>query len=320
MKVTSTVAFITNEKLKVFIKEVQDEFKELLEETKDEKDYAHTLHTQSVIRYHIIKNQKRIDFSSKGFKLIDGHPKSMPSFFGLYLMVVSDLDHVETIEDVMMQIHKRYIYSMGKLVNVVIDSSDVVFDENELHDDELCCCSHLCHMHNMKVIKNKLTNYSVVIGCNCIYKYNLIDKDIMLQEKKKTVKYIEKKKISDKIKEDKKLLKIEKKRVENEINEKEKKEADRLQKKITDIFQTQEAEIKVVEEKRKWPIFVNRPFLSQRTYSKHRTYLDVNYDVKDVAKEYGAWYDPDYKKWYIPSSCKNREILLGKYHRIPDPR
>jgi Domain of unknown function (DUF5710) len=51
-----------------------------------------------------------------------------------------------------------------------------------------------------------------------------------------------------------------------------------------------------------------------------RTYLNVSFDVKDVAKECGAFFDYENKKWYIPNNCKKREILLEKYQTIPDPR
>lgn len=215
MSKTSVVAFITNDKLKVFIKEVQENFKELLEETtilREERNFESILGTQYIIRQHLVDNQDRIDFSTAGFILRDGIAKSMPSLFGLYMMVVSDLTKIQTVEDVMKQVEKRYVLLLGQKVYLGNDASGVVFDGTELHKNKLCCCSHTCSIDNLAVIKNQFTNYCIVVGCVCIDKNKLIDRDVMLREQKKTLKYIEKKKIADKIKEDKKQMKEDEKR------------------------------------------------------------------------------------------------------------
>jgi hypothetical protein len=185
MKTTSMVTFITNDKLKTFIREVQDEFKDLLEATKEDREYLAMLRTQFIIRQYLVEHQKRIDFSKKGFVLEDKKLRSMPSFFGLYMMVICNVDYIDTIEDVMDQINRRFIRNTEGEEIMGLDASDVVFSENELHEDELCCCSHFCNMRNLSVVKNRVTNYCAVIGSECIHKNNLIDKDVILIEKKK---------------------------------------------------------------------------------------------------------------------------------------
>ena len=186
-----------------------------MEETnilRGERNLESILETQSIIRQYLVGHQHRIDFSTAGFVLRDGIAKSMPSLFGLYMMVVSDLTKIYTIEDVMKQVEKRYVVLLGQKVYLGNDASGVVFDGTELHKDKLCCCSHRCNIDNLAVIKNQFTNYCIVVGCVCIDKNKLVDRDVMLREQKKTLKYIEKKKIADKIKEDKKQLKEDEKR------------------------------------------------------------------------------------------------------------
>lgn len=75
--------------------------------------YESILEIQYTIRQYIIQNQHRIDFNNKSFRLIDGDPKSMPSLFGLYMMAVSDVDHIDSILDVMEQVEKKYFVHMG---------------------------------------------------------------------------------------------------------------------------------------------------------------------------------------------------------------
>jgi hypothetical protein len=37
-----------------------------------------------------------------------------------------------------------------------------------------------------------------------------------------------------------------------------------------------------------------------------RVILDVPYSEKDEAKELGAWWDPDLKKWFVPQGKDSR--------------
>ncbi len=36
-----------------------------------------------------------------------------------------------------------------------------------------------------------------------------------------------------------------------------------------------------------------------------RVYLEVPYSEKDQAKELGAWWDPDLRKWFVPSGIES---------------
>ena len=360
MSVTSVVAFITNDKLKAFIKEVQENFKELLEETyksRGERNFESILETQYIIRQYLVDHQHRIDFSTAGFILRDGHAKSMPSLFGLYMMVVSDLDHVYTIEDVMKQIERRNFFYLGQEVDFGIDASGVVFDGTELHEDKLCCCSHRCNIENMGAIRNQYTKYSIVVGSECIHKNKLIDRDVILREQKKTVKYIEKKKIADKIKEDKKQLKEDekrrkleeqreayrqeqiKKRIEKEkferkleetrieINGKEQLYVEKYGRTSNDIKSFfgdlyNKTVDKPVEKSAEKPVEkpVEKPAVRNFTILEPRTYLNISYANKDKAKEMGAFYDANHRKWCIRPYCRNPLQLLKEYKVIPDPR
>ena len=208
----SEVAFITNDRLKEFIKEIQAIYKAKLDETRilsEEQNFEPILELQYHIRQHLVANQYRIDFVDKKFVLRDGFPLSMPSLFGLYMMVVSNIDKIDTIKDVMNQFLKRYLVHMGKRFTLGLDISGAIFKATEINENKLCCCSHKCRLDNMYVIKNSFTDYHVVIGCECIKKNKLIDKDVIIEAQKHTYKAMEKEMKKKEIK----LKKIEEERV-----------------------------------------------------------------------------------------------------------
>ena len=197
MEKKSTVEFITNDRLKEFIKEVQELFKEQLEETivlHEVRNYEPILEIQYEIRQYIIKHQKRIEFTRKNFVLKDKECYSMPSLFGLYLMVLSNINKVICVNDVMEQIEKRYFKYMGVEMEAGMDVGEAVFFGYEfLQTNKRCCCSHNCRLENMGIIKNRYTNYYAIIGCDCIVKNKLVDRDVVNREKKLTRKAIFKK-------------------------------------------------------------------------------------------------------------------------------
>lgn len=47
-----------------------------------------------------------------------------------------------------------------------------------------------------------------------------------------------------------------------------------------------------------------------------KIYLDVPYAKKEIAKEHGAKWNPDEKKWYILDTCKSKDILLDLFNQI----
>ena len=295
----SEVKFITNEKLKIFIKEIQTVFKAELEATckaKEERNYEELLRIQYYIRQYIIKNQHRIDFSSD-ITLIDKNPKSMPSLFGLYMMVVSKIEEVNTIVDVMKQIDRRFMCGMGIKHYCGLDASGVVFQTEDLGNTELlCCCSHYCNLDNLAIIRNNRTECCVIIGSECINKNKLIDADVIKAEREKTEKFINKKKIADDIKADKK-------RIADEIKADKRKIADDIRadkKKIADEIRAKKEEEKRIEKEKKIKYDYRYP-------------INVKYHQKEHAKEYGARWDAPYKQWYIPPRCKHTFYLKQEY-------
>ena len=277
----SEVKFITNDKLKSFIKETQTVFKAELEATrnaKEERNYEELLRIQYTIRQYIIENQHRIDFSGE-IELIDKNAKSMPSLFGLYMMVVSKIENVYTIVDVMKQIDGQYMCSF--------DASGAVFQTDYLDKDLLCCCSHRCKLENLAVIKNNMSGCCVIIGSECIKKHKLIDAEVIKTEREKSAKYINKKAVADEIRADKKQIK-------------EKIKADK--KEVADKIKADKDEIKRLAAERK--IRYN-----------YRYYINVKYEVKEEAKEMGAKWDAQYKQWYIPPNCKSTYALKLKYDK-----
>ena len=300
---TSEVKFITNDKLKLFISEIQTIFKAELEttqETQENRNLETILAIQYNIRQYIIENQHRIDFYGQ-IKLIEGDTKSMPSLFGLYMMVVSKIEKIHTILDVMEQVEKRYLCHMGVKIQSGIDASGVVFQTDDIGIKKVCCCSHKCMLDNMGIIRNSITNCHVVIGCDCIKKNNLIDKDIIKIALQQTEKYLIKKRIADDIKTEKKIIADEKKRIADGIrNEKTQ---------LADEKKTEKERIKRIAEEEKR---IEKEKLIKYDY---RYYINVRYEVKDDAKEHGARWDNNYKRWYIPPRCKHTYYLKQKYDK-----
>ena len=329
----SKVKFITDDDLKIFIKEVQGVFKDELKETislGQTHDCDRLLEIQYMIRKYIIDNQKRINFSEK-ITLKDGSPHSMTSLFGLYMMVVADVEPIKTVVDVLRQVEHNYYVSLDRVVEA--DASGLyavraVIYGAEIHQKMLCCCSHKCHIEHMGIIKNMITNFHVVIGCDCIKKNYLIDKDVIKQEYEKTNKFImnQAKKLA--IKTQKKLDKDEAKRqaleqeAEKEAREYEIRKArwdllaeEEKRERMERIAEEEEAQRKRDEEN---AIIYKRIELANEIRRNNKPfYIDVDYHKdRPTAKALGAWWDKDVKSWYIRPNSMYIYNLLEKYHKF----
>jgi hypothetical protein len=319
----SKVKFITDEKLKVFINEIQTLFRSELEETillGEANEYNRILEIQFMIREYIIKNQKRISFSVP-ITLKDRSPHSMTSLFGLYMMVVADLTSIKTVNDVLKQIDRNYFTTLAEKED--IDGSGngacgfkgkkVVVYESTLHSDQLCCCSHSCCKERLSFIKNNITNYHVIIGCDCILKNKLIDKEIMRAELEKTVKFkINKaKKLAERMQ-----LKMEKEELkrQTELRLKQEENNKHLREEVKEV----EIKHTTEEEVNKRIIDMRKLFVKKIQYdTDDKFYIDVKYHQKEDAKSLGAWWDNDEKKWYIHHKSRYIYALLEKYYKQP---
>ena len=343
----SKVKFITDDDLKVFIKEVQGVFKDELEETislGQMHNCERILEIQYMIRKYIIDNQHRINFS-ENITLKESSPYSMTSLFGLYMMVVADVEPIKTVVDVLRQVEHTYYRSMDRVIEA--DASGLyavraVFYGTEIHQNMLCCCSHKCQIENMGLIKNMITNFHVVIGCDCIKKNHLIDKEVIKQEQQKTDKFIankakqvairtQKKIEKDRIKQQE-LLRIEEQEarecatrkarwdlkialeeavmaewVRRRDAEEEIERLDRMTKEVE--TQKKRAEENAIVNKR-------MALVNEIKRNNEPFYLNVEYEDKDTAKTLGAWWDNDARSWYIRPNSMNIYTLLEKYYKF----
>lgn len=203
----SKVSFYFNDKLKAFIKDVQNVFKSDLKETITlamERNYTSILSIQFKIRQYIILHQNKIDFITKQ-KLMERSPQSMPNLFGLCLLVVSNIDKLTNILDIMFQINPDYV--------------EAVYYEQDEQEDAVCVCSHSCYLDNMYCITNNETKYTVVIGNECIKKYDLIDNTICKEAKMRTPEGVKKEKLKlfeKQVREEKKSEKLQIQIIENQ--------------------------------------------------------------------------------------------------------
>jgi hypothetical protein len=316
----SKVKFITDDELKVFIKEVQTVFKDELEETillGQERNCERLLEIQFMIRKYIIDNQHRINFS-ENLTLKESSPYSMTSLFGLYMMVVADIEPIKTVVDVLRQVEHTYYRSMDRIIEA--DASGLyavraVFYGTEIHQNMLCCCSHKCHIENMGLIKNMITNYHVVIGCDCIKKNHLIDKEVIKQEHERTNKFLVNKEKKLAIKTQKRLEKDELKRQKLLLIKQEKDENEAV---MAEWIKRREAEEEEAQKKRDDEnAIVNKrmSLVNEIRRNNEPFYLNVEYKDKENAKMLGAWWDNDVRKWYIRPNSVNIYNLLLKYHK-----
>jgi hypothetical protein len=315
----SKVKFITDDDLKVFIKEVQAVFKDELQETillGQEHNCERILEIQYLIRKYIIDNQKRINFSEK-ITLRDGSPNSMTSLFGLYMMVVADVEPIKTVVDVLRQVEHNYYVSLDRVVEA--DASGLyavraVIYGAEIHQRMLCCCSHKCHIEHMGIIKNMITNYHVVIGCDCIKKNYLIDKNVIKQEYEKTNKFIMNKAKKLAIKTQKKLEKDEAKQQEllRIKEQEEEKEAWEIR-----IREEEEEEAQRKRDEENAIIYKRIELVNEIRRNNKPFYIKVDYHKdRPEAKELGAWWDNNVKSWYIRPNSMKIYKLLEKYHKF----
>lgn len=217
----SKITVVFNDKLRIFIKEVQNEFKNKLEGTKelgDVRNWINILNIQKEIREYIILHQNRVDYTFAK-ELVDGYSHSMSNLFALHMMVIGDVDKMTNALDIMEQIDDQH--------------TEAIFYEETEQTDSVCVCSHKCMLKSMFIITNSKTKYNAVIGNECINKYYLVDTAVIKEAKKKSPEGIKKQKIKDdkkKIKDEKtekKLLKI-----RNEIEGKKKAKEEQKQHKI----------------------------------------------------------------------------------------
>lgn len=329
-KRVSHVKFITDDKLKDFIKEVQTMFNDELEETISlgmEHQCERILEIQYMIRKYIIENQTRINFS-QAVTLKEGSPLSMTSLFGLYLMVVADINPVKTVVDVLRQIEHEYFTSLGEKTNEEdacgLLSVPAVIYADTINEKLRCCCSHKCHKDHMGIIRNMITNYHVVIGCDCIKKNHLIDKNVIRAEREKTVKFINNKakKLEERIQRKNVLIELERQLAEHAKREIEGIERAKQEQEGIERAKREEQDKKKRDEE--YAIMIEKHDIMNerlahvkkiRIGTDERFYIDVKYHEKEEAKKLGAWWDNDERKWFIHSKSYNIYSLLEKYYK-----
>jgi hypothetical protein len=113
-----------------------------------------------------MRNQNHIrDLLEKDFPDLTG----MPNTFGLFIALISDLDYVHTNEELLKGC-----------------DGDFLFAEDECADDKFhCACGQWCTGKSLFKITNIRTNISIVIGCVCVGKHELLTKEEIARKKRK---------------------------------------------------------------------------------------------------------------------------------------
>lgn len=144
---------------------------------------------QQQIREWIYEHQKEIDFS-RPILLCDKGPNSYPNVFAIFIAFICDLDTCTDFASCMNQINRMYMQTPF----AKFEENTMFNDRNDMDDDDAdhCCCSHECIAFNLYYIRNKQTNYQILVGNVCIDKNELIEPryyQFALQQAKQTTVY-----------------------------------------------------------------------------------------------------------------------------------
>ena len=191
----SKIDIVFNEQFKTFVKKIQEQCKDKLEFINsliDERVIIGTEEYQFEIREYIIEHQHEINLGKKK-TLTENSPHSHSNFFAIMVSLLVNIDECNSFDDVMENV-KRYC----------IPTNSSTCKEDGILEIFKCACSHYCGVEHLYIMKNDITKRSILIGCDCIEKYELVSPTEMKVMRKeirqiKKVKKIKKEKIERKL-------------------------------------------------------------------------------------------------------------------------
>jgi hypothetical protein len=165
---------LLDEKLRAFIERAKREMEtdritsiNLLTDTR--------LNFQDRMRDYILKHQGELNVDKNG--TINRNNK--PDIYALMICFITDLDRCDRWEDVMEQ-NKQPDKSMDYKIGV---------DEMKgVINGLACACGKECN--NVFLIKNEITERTLLLGCDCIMKYDIVNEEQMKEMNKKRAEYI----------------------------------------------------------------------------------------------------------------------------------
>jgi len=205
---------IYNDKFKNFIKKMK---RYISEDALKSHELDDKMAIQDSIRKYILKNQKEIDMKNNNII----HAKSHRDLFCIFIaLLIRDekIDSFENLNEILQYIRKEQVFVMGG------HASNDVENSGSSQTRFCCACNHDCSPEHLYTIQNPDTHDSIIVGCECIKKYEIIEPHIIETTVKKLENDENYKKFKNMKKYEKKMLieeKLEKKLNENIISFKE---------------------------------------------------------------------------------------------------
>ena len=165
------------------------------------KKYTDILEGQKIIRNWFITNQNLINMNGK----LKNSSTHMPNFFALLLANLCDLSDCNSWGDVTTQL--KELNKSNSFAFCDLDGSET---------DSICCaCSHMVNPEHTFILKNHLTSFQMLLGCDCGEKTTILKKG-EFKKMSKPDNY----KLLQNIRDNKNRLKLLKKRKDNEATKK----------------------------------------------------------------------------------------------------
>jgi len=160
---------IYNDKFKNFIKKIKIN---ISEDALKSLELDDKMAIQDSIREFIVKNQNEIDMKNNNII----HAKSHRDFFCIFIaLLIRDekLDDFENLNEILQYIKKNQVFQMGGYA-----CSDA--ENTGSSQTRFCCaCNHDCSPERLYTIQNPDTHNSIIVGCECIKKSEIIEPRII---------------------------------------------------------------------------------------------------------------------------------------------
>lgn len=271
--------------------------------------------------------RKHCDVIKPTFPRIEGIDKTRfgkPDRFIIGVTAISNTENCKSFNDVIQQNRK----SIFKKLDV-----EVINDEN-VYIEEKCVCGQYNYLINMYAMENIETGLHLLIGSNCIDKWELatpqeLKKSVLTQQIKKEViqnkwinlvkKAVKKnnfyymRSIFNQIKWGTKAIFChDEDDWERKINPNYKRT--KMPKEYPDEVEWEKYSDHKIDEKNenvllsKKIVEIKKPIIEMSNeYDEKKIYLIISYDKRDIAKRYGAKFDSEKKRWYVMNNIA--EIL-----------
>jgi len=171
----TTTNIIYNARFIYFIQRLKKHFSVEIEDVmKTHGDISDFTCIQNKIREYIVEYQHEID-TKNNKKIVNNSPYSYPDFFCIFIAIICDdtqLNKYNGLNEILEYIIKTQPLSMSG------------YSSNESNNEHSnitfqCACGHICSPQNLYYICEPDTLTRILVGCDCIKKYKIIEPIVM---------------------------------------------------------------------------------------------------------------------------------------------